>query len=474
MKIHKIGWLFCGLILCLPFFLLTARGWAQDEEDYIYQLTQSTGSYTFWTTLPAQRVFKNDAVPADTGSSVLVYAAKNEFEPFQIVVRPASSGSVTVSADDFGSGIDVEIYQVKYVNITQATDSLGKTGDYPDPLWPIEAGDSVDVVSGENTAFWFDVHVSETTTAGDYSATVTIGGVDIPVTLHVFNFSIPEALHVKSQMNFSHQRFLDQYSVDCCGNAYWMVVDKIKQYFIDHRLTPKSVLWSGGLTSSGAGPYIDYDCSGTLTDNDGIWGFEAPAERYIDGTGLMQGKFSQRFNAGTGFPSFMAATFRNNDASADQRPSTFCGQTRSAADWVAGDNPSTPYNQSWFQYMTTVQDYLDSMGYLDKAYYYFANEPQDQADYDAVAWYSRHMKNAAPAFKLMVSEEPKPEIFDHPDYVQDGQVDIWLPVLNNYDPAISHDRKKNHGEDTWIYFLHGTRPPISTRSLWTIPVSRAN
>jgi hypothetical protein len=59
----------------------------------------------------------------------------------------------------------------------------------------------------------------------------------------------------------------------------------------------------------------------------------------------------------------------------------------------------------------------------------------------------------------MVSEEPKSEIYHHSDYVASGQVDIWLPVLNNYDPAISHDRKQNHGEDTWIYFLHGTRPP---------------
>ena len=451
--------LFIAFILLLPLFVITANGWAQDEENYIYKLTQSTGGYAFWTTLPSERVFKDDAVPADSGSGVLVDAARNEFEPFQIVVKPTSSGRVTVNVGDFGSGIEVQVYQVKYVNITQATDSLGRTGDYPDPLWPMETGDSVDVVSGENTAFWFDVHVPGTTASGDYSTNVTIGGVDIPVTLHVFNFSIPEELHAKSQMNFSYQRFLDQYSVDCCGSEYWMYVDNIKQYFIDHRLTPKSVLWSGGLTSSGAEPYIGYDCAGTLTDNDGIWGFEAPAERYLDGTGLMQGRFSQSFNAGIGFPSFMAATFRNNDASADQRPSTFCGQTRSAADWYAGNDSNTPYNQKWFQYLTTIQNYLESMGYLDKAYYYFANEPQDQADYDAVAWYSRQLKNAAPDFKLMVSEEPKPEIFNHPDYVQDGQVDIWLPVLNNYDPATSHDRKKNHGEDTWIYFLHGTRPP---------------
>nr|WP_320192300.1 DUF4091 domain-containing protein [uncultured Desulfobacter sp.] len=446
----------------LSFIVISANVWAQDpnQENYIYKLSQSTDRYTFWTTLPSERVFKDDVVPSDTGSGILVYAARNESEPFQLVVNPSVSGNITVNVGEFGPGIEIQLYQVKYVTIAQATDSLGRTGDYPDPLWPLETGASVSVTAGENTAFWFDVHVPETTPAGDYTTHVEIGGIDIPVTLHIFNFSIPETLHPKSQMNVSHQAFLTQYGVSCCGTEYWLYVDKIKQYFIDHRLTPKSVLWSGGLTSSGAGPYIDYDCAGTLTDTDGIWGFEAPAERYIDADGLMQDKFPQSFNNGTGFPSFMAATFSNNDASADQRPATFCGQTRSAADWYTANDPSTTYNEKWFQYITAIQDYLASTGYLDKAYYYFANEPQDQADYDAVAWYSRYLKAAAPDFKLMVSEEPKPEIYEHSDYVQDGQVDIWLPVLNNYDPTISHDRKKNHGEETWIYFLHGTRPPF--------------
>ena len=459
MKNRKEISFFITLFHCSFLLAIAADALAQDEEDYIFKMTQSTASFQFWTTPPSQRVFKDDDVPADTGSHVPVYAAKNEFEPFQIVVKPASSGSITVNAGSFGTGIEVLIYQVKYVDIVQATDTLGRTGDYPDPLWPLENGASVYVVAGENTAFWFDVHVPETAASKDYSANVTIAGVAIPVTLHVFNFAIPDDLHAKSQMNFSHNTFLTYYSASCCGSAYWMYVDKIKQYFIDHRLTTKSVLWSGGLTSSGANCYIDYDCAGTLSDSDGIWGFEEPAERYLDATGLMQGKFSQPFNDGTGFPSFMAATFKNNDSSADQRPSEFCEITRTEDDWYVADNPQSAYNDKWFQYVAAIESYLDSLEYLDKAYYYFANEPQDQADYDAVAWYSRHLKGVAPDLKLMVSEEPKPEIYNHSDYVEEHQVDIWLPVLNNYDPEVSHDRKKNHEEDTWIYFLHGTRPP---------------
>jgi hypothetical protein len=453
-----------SVLLCLSLLIHhspipVAQAAPPDYETYTYALTQSTAAYQLWTTPPSERVFKDNPIPAASGSDVKVYVAKNEFEPFQVVVKPAASGNVTVSIDSFGSGITAEIYQVKYVTINQATDALGRTGPYPDPLWPIANGASVALTVGQNTSFWFSVSVPANAPAGDYTANVHIGGITVPVKLHVFNFVIPAQLHVASQMNFSYQTILSKYSVPGTGSEYWGYVDAIKQYFIDHRLTPSSVMWSGGLTSGGtfAQPYIDYNCtSHTFTDNDGIWGFEQLAQRYVNGTGMLSGQFSQPFNGGVGFSTFMAASFANNDSSQDQRPDSFCGQTRTATDWL--QNPTSAYNTAWFNYVTAMQNYLNGLGYLDEAYHYFANEPQNQADYDAVAWYSRYSHQAAPNLKLMVSEGAKPEIYANSSY-PNAHVDIWLPVLNEYNPTAAWDRQANHGEETWTYFLHGTRPP---------------
>lgn len=452
MKLIRMYRMVQVLCLLLALLLIPAHTTPTNAQtvSFTYALTQSTAAYQLWTTPPSERVFKDDAVPTETGSGVKVYAAKNEFEPFQVVVKPAASGNVSVNIGDFGAGITTDIYQVDYIPIAQATDNLGKTGDYPDPLWPIEPGASVNVVANENTAFWFSVAVPASATAGDYTTSVQIGGISIPVTLHVFNFAIPDELHVDSQMNVSFETILDAYSVAGTDDDYWMYVTAFKQFFIDHRLTPTGPLWPGGVTSNGGGPFIDYDCdTRTLTDNYGIWGFEQLADTYLNGNG---------FNDGTGFPSFMAANFRNNDSSLDQRPENFCGQTRGDGDWYTANNPATPYNQAWFAYMTALQSYLNTTGYLDRAYYYIANEPQDQADYDAVAWYSQELKKVAPNLELMVSEEPKPEIYDHPTYTG-AKIDIWLPVLNQYDPDVSHERELNNGEETWVYFLYGTRPP---------------
>jgi len=174
----------------------------------------------------------------------------------------------------------------------------------------------------------------------------------------------------------------------------------------------------------------------------------------LNGKGKLGGKFSELFNGGAGFPSFMCATFKTNDPSADQRPETFCGESRGGVWSQAG----SAYNQKWFNYIKTAEEYLSSHNLLDKAYYYFANEPQNKDDYDAIAWYSQQLKKAAPGLKLMVSEEPRSEIYDNAVYPK-AKVDIWLPVLHNYEPELSWERERDYNEDTWIYFLHGTSPP---------------
>jgi len=450
MKKPDFVWL---MILALLMHTSSANS---QTENYTYKLSQSTSSYQFWTTTPADKVFKDDAIPIKLDTVIRVYAAKNEFEPFQLIVKPDASGDVTVTIGDFGPGITTELYQVEYVNITNPTDYFGRTGDYPDPLWPIDNNDTINLTANENTSFWFNIEVGDAVPSADYTTQVTIGGISIPVVLHVFNFAISDTLHVKSQMNMSYRTIQLRYGVNDYDEQYWFYVKLINQFMIDHRLTPKGALWPGGVTSANstigcAYPFIDYDCEGKLDDQHGIWGFEEPAKNYLDGDSL---------ESGVGFPSFMAASLYDNDPSLDQRKDTFCDQPLYPSDWLA--NPNSAYNQEWFQqYWDGLEFYLDSTGYLDKAYYYFANEPQDTNDYKAVAWYSRYLKEAAPDLRLMVSEEPKPGIYNDPNYVSDGQVDIWTAFWGTYcfDPDTSLERMQNHQEESWIYYLKSTYLP---------------
>ena len=90
---------------------------------------------------------------------------------------------------------------------------------------------------------------------------------------------------------------------------YWTVLDKFKKWLIDYRITPKSMLWPGGVVTSKGCPFINYDCdSNSWKDSDGIWGFEANAKKYIKGEG---------FNNGNGFPTLMVMHMKNNDPSSE-------------------------------------------------------------------------------------------------------------------------------------------------------------
>ena len=81
------------------------------------------------------------------------------------------------------------------------------------------------------------------------------------------------------------------------------------------------------------------------------------------------------------------------------------------------------------------------------------------ADYQAVACSSQAMYKRAPKLKRMVSEEPKPEIWNNP-ICPNAKIDIWLPVFNNYNHTTSWKRLKENGEETWIYHLcHNNKPP---------------
>ncbi|MEZ4727664.1 MAG: hypothetical protein R3E79_11085 [Caldilineaceae bacterium] len=67
------------------------------QEIYTFQLTQSTAAFRLWTAPPSKRIFKDDPLPTATGNEIKVYAAQNEFEPFQIAVNPTASGPLAVT-----------------------------------------------------------------------------------------------------------------------------------------------------------------------------------------------------------------------------------------------------------------------------------------------------------------------------------------------------------------------------------------
>ncbi len=435
---------------------LTGTAGSPEAGGYFHQISgASTGSLSVWAAPPVEKILKTNAAPV-AGTSLRIQAAKDEFEPFQLVVRSGSTQNLSVSISDFTKGGDtisasnVTLHRVDYVPISQLSDDFGRIDAWPDPLYPLGMGGNVNFPAGANQPLWFTVHVPRNAVAGVYNATVTIGSATIPVELEVWKFTLPQEIHLPGEWGFGWSNVVETYKGTIGGSVqacYWTLVDAFYEDFADHRLTPKGVGWPAGLN-------FDYDCnSGVLDPDNGgnIWYFESTAQKYLSGGEL---------DNGTGFPSFLIKGPNDNWPPAS-RPSSFCSQSR-------GTDPpgNSSYNTKWFQYWTAVSNYVGSSAdYAAKGYYHIVNEPQTGLEagagnhYDIVAYLAKQTKTAAPNVRILVSEQVEADIYNNPTY-PGAKIDIWMPTISNYQVEKAHERQLNHSEDVWWYFLYGDRPPL--------------
>lgn len=398
----------------------------------------SPAGATVWTATTMDKILREAELPTQTGDALAMYAARNEHEPLQIVLRSAAASKATLSLSAFtgpSSAITrVSLHRVEYVHVAQPSDASSiPSGEIPDPLVPIDLGAEESLPAGKNQPYWLTVYVPEDAKAGDYTATltVTVDGKSsaIPIKLHVYDFVLPKKIGFDGNWNASFSALGGDKSLEA--------VRALKDFFHEHRLVPSGVAWPAGLNYNGG---IDYDCaSGSFKDGTGPYDFAQLGPTYIDGKGW----------DGAGFPSFEVMQFVNN---ATPRPAEFCGVPRGP-----GHEGTDAYNAAWSKLLAAIDAYVVAHGWQDKAYYYVQNEPQDQADYDTAARLAKLTKAAAPHLRIAVSEEPKKEIAESP-LAGGASYDLWWADLSEFEPGYAAQRQAK-GEKVWWYFLYGDAPP---------------
>lgn len=381
------------------------------EADWTYQLKESTSQYKFWTSPVSDKLKESASVPSEKNSGITIHAAKNEFEPFQVIIKKGVTGSVPISMKKFknlGKSQRVELYKQVY-------DASGWVED----LSPI--GSTLQLENGRHTGVWVNVYVPKKANKGKYKSNLVIDGVKIPVTLIVFGWKMPDKVNFATQMNIG---------ISSLGSNQ----DKNKRLLLEHRWTPKSgPIWPSGLSYT-----ITWDRDANPNKCEQFWDEpnECPnycvkelAPKYVLGNGWS--------GEPEGFPNVMAFQFVDNST---PRPSTFCGQNRGT------HYGTTAYNNQWKKYLSALEQYLIDNNMIKKAYYYVQNEPQNQDDYDLAIFLCQLTKGAAPKLRIAISEEPKPQIANDCGY------DIWIAHVAAYDQTYAWQRRAL-GEEVWFYSL---------------------
>ncbi|MBI4881259.1 MAG: DUF4091 domain-containing protein [Planctomycetes bacterium] len=170
-------------------------------------------SFDLWWCEGTYKVSRTRALPQRADSVLRLAAARNEYEPVQLVLRPRRplQGLRVALSPLLGPGgariekDDLSVREVRYVRVTRPTDAAGGAGLWPDPLVPHDA--PLDLEAGLQQPFWILVRVPPDAPAGDYHGRVSLAAegssAEVPLVLHVFDFTLPVETHVKTAFGLS-------------------------------------------------------------------------------------------------------------------------------------------------------------------------------------------------------------------------------------------------------------------------------
>ena len=202
-----------------------------------------------WWASAGWKVSRNRPPPATPGSCVSIRLAANEAEGAQIVVRPdrplkglrASAESLRTASGATLPESAVEVLAVDYVNVEYASDEIGRTGLWPDPLPPLDG--SLDVPAGCNQPLWLSVKAPPDARPGLYSGDVTLTAEGfravVPFQVEVFAFALPSDSTCKTLFGWSPAAVRRYHNLRTEAEQR-TVFGKYLRSFADHRVSPNN------------------------------------------------------------------------------------------------------------------------------------------------------------------------------------------------------------------------------------------
>ncbi len=245
--------LYCIIILLSITYMATrapaAIGQAGSQE--VGYLLSGGSEASVWWAEGAYKIKKSDPLPRTPAAGVSLFAARNEFEPFLLVLKPnqrldrvrVECGPLAGPGGALISPSRVTVCHVGYVNVTVPTDEAGAAGEWPDPLPPYDG--PFTAWPGENHTLWITVFVPEDVPAGEYGGRILLTAGpwkrEVPVSLTVWDFTLPRESQVRSSFGLP-TGFMKLYHNLETDDELKKVADLYYQNLRDHRLAPRNPL----------------------------------------------------------------------------------------------------------------------------------------------------------------------------------------------------------------------------------------
>ncbi len=210
-------------------------------------LPSSSREVGLWWTSSGWKVSQTRPLPTAKSQAIRIRVAGNEAESAQFVLRPhkpLKSFTATVGAllNSSGEGLpaeSVEILRVGYVNVDVASDEIGATGAWPDPLFPLEA--EINVAADKNQPLMIRATIPAHTTPGIYSGKVRLAAegfeTTFPLEIEVYGFSLPDTTTCRALFKVGAGTIW-QYQRLTTEADKRLVFDKYLEVFSNNRISP--------------------------------------------------------------------------------------------------------------------------------------------------------------------------------------------------------------------------------------------
>lgn len=247
-------------ILFLSLLLIGRIGSAQTS-DYFNSsfgelLTGSTNKVGFWWASSGWKISRDKSLPLQKGESIIIKAARNEVEAAQLVVRPnVSLSGFTVQVGGLSgpggaviSSENIEILEVRYVNVERPTDKSSVAGYWPDPLPPLKG--PIDLVENKNQPFWIRVKVPQNAPAGIYTGNIELNAQNynakVVLQVEVYDFVLPDRMTCTTAFGFSTGNVFRYQKLNDAEQRR-QVLDKYWASFSAHHISPYNPAPLGGV-----------------------------------------------------------------------------------------------------------------------------------------------------------------------------------------------------------------------------------
>ena len=384
-----------------------------------------------WTSPSGWRIPHNGGLSGVAGDRLSIQTARDEAESAQLVVSPKRTlKGLRVTVGPLRSGNAVlapeaaEVFRVGFVPVVQPTDDSCTNGLYADPLFR-QTPDGCSAVAGANAPFWIRVRPPRDAKPGVYRGTVSVsadGGFrrTVPLEVDVFSFRLPSRLACRTSF-FLDWKMVARYHGLMTPEGRRTVFARYLQAMADYRLSPYdpapdagwSVRWEG--EGGEASPVFDFSA------------WDAAMDDALDRRHFNSFVLHVPYVGGWMFSPGGDDTFRGHHADDPVR------------DILLG------------RYLGGLERHLAERGWLDAAYLYWFDEPNER-DFPVISATYGMAKRLAPRLRRMVTKMPSADMGEGPN--------LWCPLTSHYDRTVANARRAK-GEDFWWYVCCSPKAPYA-------------